>query len=106
MKSRSTSTPGSASIPPSSSSTGPAQKGVEQGEQRFLRPVQVRDEDDGGANGDDLVKEIDPGFVQTLARDKRVQLRPELEAKRQPQNLALAEPLADDRRRIAFEHPK
>src|SRR5439155_8100378 len=34
------------------------------------------------------------------------QLRPELEAQRQPQNLALAEPLADGRRRIAFEHPK
>ena len=49
-----------------------SKKPLEQVEKLGLRPVQILDEDDEYSLGDELLDERNPGFVQAVARCKRV----------------------------------
>ncbi len=74
-----------------SSSSGPsdlAQDALEQVEQRLLGPVKILEQDDGRLLGDELGEELDPRLVQPLARRERVEVAGDVEAEREPEDLA------------------
>ena len=66
---------------------------LEQVEQRILGPVQVLDEDDRRRLGRQLAQQVDPGFLEELADGQRVRVAGDVEAERETEDRALAEPL-------------
>ena len=83
-----------------------AQEMLQEIEQRLLGPVEILDHDDRGPSRCDLVEELDPGTVEPLSGDERVQVACDVEAQGQPEDLAVAEALADDVQRVALQQPE
>ncbi len=72
--------------------TNVGREALEKVEEVGLGPVDVLDEENGRAVGCDLLDELDRRCVQTLARIERVYAGRDVEAEREREDLALAEP--------------
>ena len=65
--------------------------------------MEALDQQDDGAFRRELGEERDPRLVQPVTRRERVEIAGEVEAEREPEQLALAESSQDDVRRVAVE---
>ena len=83
-----------------------ARKPLDQVEQGRLCPMHVLDQDDDPPFSRELREEGGPGGVQAVPSREWMEVARDVEAQRQPQDLALAEPAARLLRRIAFEDRK
>jgi hypothetical protein len=79
---------------------------LDQLEQRLLRPVQILDQHDRGAFGDELLHDVDPRLVQLVADRQRMTAAGDVEPEREAEDPALAEALEHLAGRIGLQQPE